>query len=210
MISMIWYISVYGVKGHDKSDEFNEEMVLRFLILSLIIYFLYFEVRCMMRDKMIYLLDLYNYVDIGTFILNIYLIRNANQGTTSEAAKSEYLRPLASIAVLLMWAKSFYWLRLFGSTSFFVRLIADTLYDTRYFLILFMLILMTFGNAMLVLSTDREKPLYDDYIPVEVINVVLNQYIWMLGEFNADVFIPGHQGGDSVAWMLFVIATMIT
>lgn len=55
-----------------------------------------------------------------------------------------------------MWVKSFYWLRLFGKTSFFVRMISETLYDIKYFLILFIFILMTFGNAMLILSSDRQ------------------------------------------------------
>jgi hypothetical protein len=65
MISMIWYISIYGVQGVEDSGRFNEELIIRCLIVFLIIYFLYFEVRCMFRDKQIYLLDIYNYVDIA-------------------------------------------------------------------------------------------------------------------------------------------------
>ena len=63
-----------------------------------------------------------------------------------------------------MWYKSFYWLRLFDNTSFYVRLIADTLFEVRYFMILFVMILMTFGNAIFILSRSREEPLYKDYV----------------------------------------------
>ena len=73
-----------------------------------------------------------------------------------------------------MWTKTFYWLRLFGSTSFYVRMIIETLYDIRYFLLHFLLILMTFGNAMLILSEGREEALYKDYFEIDFLNVVLN------------------------------------
>jgi len=109
-----------------------------------------------------------------------------------------------------MWTKSFYWLRLFGPTSFFVRLIGDTLHDIRYFLILFVLILMTFGNAVLILSEGREDKLYRDYTSLEYFNVVLNQYELSLGEFDTENYLSGGEGGDSIAWILFCVATLIT
>ena len=51
-----------------------------------------------------------------------------------------------------MWLKAFYWLRLFSQTSFYIRLIIETISDIKYFLILFIFILMTFGNALLILD----------------------------------------------------------
>ena len=59
-----------------------------------------------------------------------------------------------------MWFKAFYWLRLFSQTSFYMRLIIDTLYDIRYFLILFFLILITFANALLILDEGRYENIY--------------------------------------------------
>ena len=114
------------------------------------------------------------------------------------------------MAVLLMWSKAFYWLRLFGPTSFFVRLIQDTIYDLKYFLILFVLILMTFGNAMLILSEGREDKLYRDYFSNNYMSVFLNQYELSLGEFDNENFIPGSDGGDEIAWITFMGATLIT
>ena len=109
-----------------------------------------------------------------------------------------------------MWFKAFYWLRLFGPTSFFVRMIQETLFDIRYFLILFVLILMTFGNAILILSEGRESPLYKDYFSNDYMNVVLNQYELSLGEFDTNGFRPAGEGGDTIAWFTFIGATMIT
>ena len=61
-------------------------------------------------------------------------------------------RLLVTIAVFIMWIKAFYWMRLFGSTSFYIKLIRETLYDIRYFLILLVAILMSFGNCLLVMN----------------------------------------------------------
>ena len=90
-------------------------------------------------------------------------------------------------------------------------MIIETLYDIRYFLLLFVLILMTFGNAMLILSEGREENLYKDYFEIDFLNVVLNQYELSLGEFDTEErFISAKEGGDTIAWIMFVGATMIT
>ena len=115
------------------------------------------------------------------------------------------------MAVLLSWFKCFYWLRLFGPTSFYIRLITETVSDARYFIILFFLILMTFGNAVLILSQDRELPLYRDYFGSSFLNAALNQYELSLGEFDTeDRFRGAGDGGDDEAWIIFIVATMIT
>ena len=51
-----------------------------------------------------------------------------------------------------MWIKTFYWMRLFTATSFYIRLIQETLSDIKFFLILFVFILMTFGNTLMVMN----------------------------------------------------------
>ena len=184
---------------------------MRWTIAVLITYFLYFELRCIIRDGILYLTDIFNYIDITSFSLNIYIIENAVQGNISEEDKAAYLRALNALAVLLLWTKSFYWLRLFGPTSFFVRMILEVLKDIRVFMILFVLILMTFGNAMLILSDGRETPLFKDYFETTYLNVVLNQYELSLGEFDTDErFTPASEGGDPIAWGVFCLATLIT
>ena len=133
------------------------------------------------------------------------LIAEAVNGENSEDAKSDYLRGLAATAVVLTWFKSFYWLRLFDSTSFYVRLIIETLFDIKYFIILFIIILLTFGNALYILSIGKEEPLYRPYTSNNFVNVVLNQYELSLGEFDTEVFIT-----DSAPWIVFFLATLIT
>ena len=210
-IAVIWYISIYGVSGSEGPIEPDQtEIILRYLILILTIYFLYFEIRCLIRDRTDYVLDISNDIDFLALFLNLYILSYSSQGLSKEEEEDLHMRILCCIAVILQWQKSFYWLRLFDNTSFYVRLIVDTLFDIKYFLILFAMILMTFGNAIFILSKDREKSLYRDYVSIDYINVFLNQYEMALGSWDANKYIPGDEGGDSMAWILFIITTMFT
>jgi hypothetical protein len=109
-----------------------------------------------------------------------------------------------------MWLKSFYWLSLQDEPSFYVRLLKDTLKEIVSFLILFLLILMTFGNAVMILNEGRKDPLYTDYTQVEFLNVILNQYEMALGAWETTNYIPASQGGDSLVWILFMLTTLIS
>ena len=103
-----------------------------------------------------------------------------------EKSKKEVNRGIAAFGVVLMWFKAFYWLRIFTGTSFYVRLIRDTLYDIRNFIILFILILLTFANALLILNEGRDQHLYMDFFNIDIANAVMNQYMLSLGEFDVE------------------------
>ena len=112
----------------------------------------------MFRDGIRYLRDVFNFVDMMQFALNIYLIHDiVNHDKNSGEPVNKTTRLLVTLAVFLMWIKAFYWMRLFGSTSFYIKLIRETLYDIRYFLILFIAILMSFGNCLLIMNEGREE-----------------------------------------------------
>lgn len=153
------------------------ETILRYVIILLVAYFAFFELVSMVRDGFSYLLDIFNYLDWSAFALNFYLIayrmlRNEDQEFEDQHIKTT--RSLAALLVILVWFKAFYWMRLFSSTGFYVRLIRETLWDIRYFLILFAFILLTFANALLILGTGREEPLLQNFFNVSLLNAVMN------------------------------------
>lgn len=57
--------------------------------------------------------------------------------------------------VFLVWLKWFYWMRLFTGTSFYIRLISETIGDIKYFMILFLFVLSTFATVNLVMNQGR-------------------------------------------------------
>ena len=79
-----------------------------------------------------------------------------------------------------MWAQFIYWLRLFESTTLYVRLIIQTLKDMKMFFLIFVMITMCFANTIYILNLNRMQEakgeeLYDETFPAYgYINAVLN------------------------------------
>lgn len=105
-----------------------------------------------------------------------------------------------------MWIKTFYWLRLFTSTSFYIKLISETLNDIKYFLICFIFILMTFGNFLLIMNHNEpdDEQLYEKGFGPKVLDTILNQYMLALGEYYVEKY------DSATIWIMFIASTFIT
>ena len=55
-----------------------------------------------------------------------------------------------------------------------MRLIRETITDIGYFMILFIFILLTFGNVLLILGEGRTDQIYSDYFGINFLNVIMN------------------------------------
>ena len=124
-------------------------------------------------------------------------------------------RVTAAIAVWFMWFKLIYWLRLFSSTSYYIRLIQDTIYDIRYFLLVYIVILGMFANAMHCLNlnrdfNDEDSTIIDNNFANVAYDAMLNQYLLSLGEFSLDNFGAGDQEDFYVIWLFFLLSTFLT
>lgn len=208
------YFSSFAVTGIEEEDKYSltTEFFMRISLVLLTFYFMVFDFIVLLREGVAYLFDVFNYIDVASFTLNFYLVY-----TTTTYSKEERLtdsdmvstvRTLSALATVLMWFKGFYWMRLFGQTSFYVRLIRETLYDIRYFLILFFAILMTFANALMILNEARENSLYMNFFDISFLNAIMNQYMLSLGEFDTESY--GLEGGDMLVWIIFIFTTFIT
>ena len=122
------------------------------------IYFMFFEIVAIVRDGWDYTKDIYNLFDWSTYLLTFVVIINTDT-RAPEKDPPEFgnytQRAISTFLVILMWVKTFYWMRLFDSTSFYVHLIGETISDIIPFFLLFLFILMTFGSAILVMNTGR-------------------------------------------------------
>ena len=108
-----------------------------------------------MRNGIEYL-DFINFVDLLTAALNIWLVYETLAETEAYGVTDrKMIRNWTALAVFLMWIKSFYWMNLFSSYSYYVRLIKATIYDIRFFLSILMVLLMAFGNALMILNEGR-------------------------------------------------------
>ena len=86
--------------------------------------------------------------------------------------------------------KVFDWLRLFEGTAFYILLVQETLKDVQSFMILLIAALMMFGMPMVMLNLNRAEgdEIVNETFSFWGLNLLLNQYLLALGEFNMDNF----------------------
>jgi len=158
-VASLKYVTFYAVDGVEPNSTVDSimEVVCRILVIVGSIYFSVFELITLARDGSDWFFDGFNYNDLLLPFLQLYLTRFGAGALNLEDGEkiNETRRALASLASFFLWIKAFYWLRLFTGTSFYIRLIVETLREIKYFMILFAFCLMMFGNAILIMDTGR-------------------------------------------------------
>lgn len=104
----------------------------------------------------------------------------------------------------------FDWLRLFDKTSFFIKLIGETLVDILPFMILLVTSLMMFGVPVAMLNLNRaegDNDIVSTIFGFWIFDLLANQYFLSLGEFNTDNFEAGPQ--SILCYIFFFAATFI-
>ena len=69
-----------------------------------------------------------------------------------------------------------------------MRLIKSTIYDVRHFFFILVILLLAFGNALMVLNEGRfeEQSLVQEIFGFAPLDVFMNQYMLALGEFDLE------------------------
>lgn len=94
--------------------------------------------------------DYYNWVQVLSYLANLMVVILHSYDFDGE--DSMLLTHLASFLVLILWLMIFYWMRLFPTISFYIMMIIETGKRISFFIILFVLMVATFANAMLVID----------------------------------------------------------
>jgi hypothetical protein len=164
--STITYFSVdlidkdFRTADHTFDNWYSLEFVNRVITIVFMFYFALWEGVQIKRSGLKYFLDLYNYLDIGSIILNTFLLCDLFLKPKDNKMLSQEDTVLAAfVSVLILWWKLIYWFRLFTATSFYIKLISETIRGIGYFTIIFIFILSAFANCIYILDANREpKP----------------------------------------------------
>ena len=112
-----------------------------------------------------------------------------------------------------MWCKMFYWMRLFESTAYYVKLIQQTIADCMTFMLMVLIIILAFANFFLIINLNMagredEQVYVNTYLGNDFIDSVISSYFMGLGEFAYD----GYSSGPNKysAWFMFLLATFLT
>ena len=100
-----------------------------------------------MFHKLNYFKSFWNLLDLSSLILNVVVVILDLINKNTLDANS-----VAGVSVLIMWAKLFYFLRIFNSTAHLIRMIIEIWSDIRYFVVVLMLAILAFANSFYILS----------------------------------------------------------
>jgi uncharacterized integral membrane protein len=89
-----------------------------------------------------------------------------------------------------MWLKVFYWMRLFSSLAYYVKLIQATLYDSLPFMVMVALIIFAFGNYFYVINNNLvDNSYFGNWFDNPMGDVLVMVYLMgTLGDFDSDAF----------------------
>ena len=115
-------------------------------------------------------------------------------------------RILASIAVLFMWLKLLYFLRLFAPTAALIRMIVEIIKDISIFLIVFLIGVVGFANALFILSYNLSADNFDYFAHGNFILAVIYSYRQGLADFDTSFF----QSSPEISYwyLLFILHTV--
>lgn len=166
------------------------------------------EVRQLKDNLEIYFTSIWNYFDMVHLTLTMVILSFNSVG--SEAIAVEDQRAMAAIIVFFLMLKAYDWFRLFQSTAFYIMLIQETILETGFFIILFMMALVMFGLPTLFLNFNREQDssLICSITGNPIIDSVLCQYLQQFNGVETDVYANKPQASFCV--LLFLFGTMFT
>lgn len=206
-ISFIAYTG-YFAKHEEKDISFNFvcEMACIVLFGKTFFTFLILEMIQIKKNGFSYFIDIWNVIDISSLIINVVFL----YGEVSNNINNDTLQVIGSVAILLMWVKMFYWMRLFKPFSAFIRMITEIIKDVKVFLVMLLISLFAFANIIFVLNWNRikdgEAMIYDDLVGSPPIDAIIHAYLTGLGDFGKDNY---SEDNSRVVWIMFILATLI-
>ena len=118
--------------------------------------------------------------------------------------------------MFLLWFKVIQFVSIGQELSFYVELLEKTLWEVRYFIALFILMLLPFANAMYILNHYREYRDPDEsivgvYTGSQYIDTIFQQYFVTLGELGSDNFNTfGRNENNGILWVFLFFSTLIS
>jgi hypothetical protein len=112
-----------------------------------------------------------------------------------------------------MWVKVFYWMRLFPSYSYYVKLIVQTIIDSMQFMVMNFIIMISFASFYYILNNNLiDSQSEDRYIPKitgsDMMDSLISIYLLgALGDFDVSLYQHGSDANYSL--FMFVVATFI-
>ena len=104
------------------------------------------------------------------------------------------MRNIGAFLCFFMWVKVFYWMRLFPSYSYYVKLIVQTIIDSMQFMVMNFIIMISFASFYYILNNNLiDSQSEDRYIPKitgsDMMDSLISIYLLgALGDFDVSLY----------------------
>mmetsp|Transcript_20406 Transcript_20406/g.20128 ORF Transcript_20406/g.20128 Transcript_20406/m.20128 type:complete len:318 (+) Transcript_20406:1341-2294(+) len=169
------------------------------IILLFNIFWAYVELKQIIFHKIDYVKSFWNLLDLLTVVTNTAVVIMDYTG-----AHFHDKNRISAMAVLILYFKLFYFLRIFSSTAYLVRMIIEILKDMKFFVTVLMLATIAFGNAFYILG--RNSPDGENLAGDNFIDALIFSYKMGLGDFLTDDF---GTRDEEILWIFFLVNTLI-
>jgi len=115
--------------------------------------FAFMEVVQMFEDKLDYLKDPFNYINVSSAVINFLMI--ISYTLYIPIIGDGFVNVWAAIGIMFMWLNFLYWMRFFQHTAHFIRMIVSTIEDILPFINIQVIFMGMFGFTLLFLNYDR-------------------------------------------------------
>jgi len=131
------------------------QTTVRILVTVITCFLSVIEVQQIVFLKMNYWSDIWNYANVSSIFVNQYIL--LEHSTKFNGFYVPHMVRLTSIACLMLSLMLFYWMRLFPKLAFYVKMLTETIWDLRHFMIFFIMIISTFSCAQYIIDTYNEN-----------------------------------------------------
>ncbi len=218
MFSVLYYFT-FVVTKQDRDDYYFKgpalNIILRCIILVSTLVLFGLEGRQFNLKRWEHIKDLWSILQFSSYILNLTIV-----GIHASKIKvdMDYLTQTASLATFILWMLMLYWMRLSYNLSFYVDIVKNSIYDIRYFLLMLILMIFTFSNALIILdysnkdeyeeSMNSYQSFITDVSGDTFLSSLIQQFLLGLGSVPTDNIINNKY--RYLIWFYFIIAVIVT
>ena len=217
LICTFYLFSTVAFDGIDNENDDLQDKIFKYSLLALTLPLYCYQIYVELHQSSLCCALKFYFSDGWNLINSAHLASACYIYVTIFAKNDELLDhwstgAIRSISLLLLWSNSFDWLRLFDRTSFLIKLVLKTFEDIIGFLILLIIALAMFGSAMFALQYSQgavnEHQIIEPVFNLFFVDMIYNQYMLALGEFQTDGF--EEHPNRNLSFLLFISATFFT
>jgi hypothetical protein len=161
------------------------------------LYFLNNEFKQVLAEGISYFGSMWNYIDIipsiGVltsvgFILTEIIVKASaeepNEGEVPDEPSETFEQAkivIIAITTWFMWIKCLYFLRIYESTGYLIRMIIEVIVDMKNFFLVLLVAIAAFADSLLIISINSENPYATGFT-----DAMIYTYRIILGDFSTD------------------------